>query len=179
MSKYTLPLSKEARAELKAKYYDIYFKNPNGNMSDANLLKAVEQHEGIETANANAPKEQDAPAPAQTPSPSPAGNENAPVETSAPVEQDAQEVERYFKNFGKKPLESMKTAQIKEQSDLHEAKLQEANKKPEPKKVEYNKATEVLITNGEEMRVIPLRQWEHIKSSKEWTKVTEKPAELK
>ena len=170
MSKYTLPLSKEARAELKAKYYDIYFKNPNGNMSDANLLKAVEQHEGSETANAKAP--------AQTPSPSPAGNENAPVETSAPVEQDAQEVERYFKNFGKKPLESMKTAQIKEQSDLHEAKLQEANKKPEPKKVEYNKATEVLITNGEEMRVIPLRQWEHIKSSKEWTKVTEKPAEL-
>ena len=168
MSKYTLPLSKEARAELKAKYYDIYFKNPNGNMSDANLLKAVEQHEGSETANAKAP--------AQTLSP--AENENAPVETSAPVEQDAQEVERYFKNFGKKPLESMKTAQIKEQSDLHEAKLQEANKKPEPKKVEYNKATEVLITNGEEMRVIPLRQWEHIKSSKEWTKVTEKPAEL-
>ena len=171
MSKYTLPLSKEAREELKAKYYDIYFKHPNGNLSDANLLKAVEQHDGSETVNAPAP------APAQTPSPT--ENENAPIETSAPAEQEAQEVERYFKNFGKKPLESMTNAQIKEQSDLHEAKLQEANKKPEPKKVEYNKATEVLITNGEEMRVIPLRQWEHIKSSKEWTKVTEKPAELK
>ena len=176
MSKYTLPLSKEAREELKAKYYDIYFKHPNGNLSDANLLKAVEQHDGSETVNAPAPKEQDAPAPAQTPSPT--ENENAPIETSAPAEQEAQEVERYFKNFGKKPLESMTNAQIKEQSDLHEAKLQEASKTPEPKKVEYNKATEVLITNGTEMRVIPLKQWEHIKTSKEWTKVTEKPAEL-
>lgn len=176
MSKYTLPLSKEARAELKAKYYDIYLKNPNGNISDANLLKAVEQHEGGAAANVNAPVEQDAPAPA--PAQSPAGNENAPGENPAPVEQDAQEVERYFKNFGKNPLESMTNAQIKEQSDLHEAKLQEASKTPEPKKVEYDKATEVLITNGKETRVIPLKQWEHLKTSKEWTKVTEKPAEL-
>ena len=168
MSKYTLPLSKEAKAELKAKYYEIYLKYPNGNISDANLLKAVEQHEGSEVVNA--------PAPAQTPSP--VENENAPVENSAPAEQDAQEVERYFKNFGKKPLESMTNAQIKEQSDLHEVKLQEASKTPEPKKVEYNKATEILITNGTETRVIPLKQWEHIKTSKEWTKVTEKPAEL-
>ena len=172
MSKYTLPLSKEAREELKAKYYDIYFKHPNGNISDANLLKAVEQHGENETAPA--PKEQDVPAQTQ----SPTENENAPIETSAPAEQEAQEVERYFKNFGKKPLESMTNAQIKEQSDLHEAKLQEASKTPEPKKVEYNKATEVLITNGTEKRVIPLKQWEHIKTSKEWTKVTEKPAEL-
>lgn len=173
---YKVPLSKKDREKLLQEYHDFHLRPAPSNIGDETLIKVIQQIN--ETKNPQSGEEQKG-ASNQTPKGDQSGTQ------SGGGDELKAEREKFFKLNGKNAPESATIEQLREQNALKEQEIEKSNapeEKKETKKseIKYNPETEVLITKGDEQRIVSKTTWEKFLSKfpDGWEKKIVTPKEL-
>ena len=181
---YKLPLTAKVRKDLLKKFEDHHLRPAPADISDENLVKAVEQIETKQTPDPNAGDQK-----GQNPDPiqnagtgdiqaNPDPNQNPQTDEKLEAER-----KRYFAFFGQSAPESASSEILKELNDQKEdaianSKKIEDQKVSEPS-IKYDTNNEYLIKKGEDVRVVNKVTWDNYlsKNPDGWEKFVSKPKE--